>query len=39
MWIRIQFWIQGFDDQKVKKFYSKKFLFLFFNKKLQFTYP
>ncbi len=39
MRIRIQFQIQGFDDQKLEKIYSWKFLFLFFDQKLQFTYP
>ncbi len=35
MWIRIQFHIQCFDDQKI---YSLIF-YIFFDQKLQFTYP
>ncbi len=31
--------IQGFNDQKLKKNYSWKFFFIFFDQKLQFTYP
>ncbi len=30
--------IQGFDDQKKEKIYRRKKI-IFFNKKLQFTYP
>jgi hypothetical protein len=38
MRIRIQFQIQGFDDQKLNNIYSWNF-FYFFYQKLQFTYP
>jgi hypothetical protein len=31
--------IQGFDDQKMKKKIQLKFSFIFFDQKLQFTYP
>ncbi len=31
--------IQGFNDQKLKKNYSWKFLLFFFKQKLQFSYP
>jgi hypothetical protein len=34
--IRIQFQTQGFDKQKLKRIYNRKFFF-FFDKKLQFT--
>ncbi len=42
--IRILGWlnpiqIQGFDDQKLKKIYSKKNKISFFDQKLKFTYP
>ncbi len=32
-------WIQGFDDQKLKKKIQLKKCFIFFKSKLQFTYP
>jgi hypothetical protein len=31
--------IQGFNDQKFKKYYSWKQILIFFDQKLQFTYP
>ncbi len=31
--------IQGFNDQKLKKNYNWKIFFIFFDQKLQFTYP
>ncbi len=31
--------IQGFNDQKFKKITAENFLYIFFNQKLQFTYP
>jgi hypothetical protein len=31
--------IQGFDDQKCKKYTAGNFLKTFFDQKLQFTYP
>jgi hypothetical protein len=39
MRIRIQFWIQGFEDQKFKKNLKLEIFFNFFDQKLQFTYP
>jgi hypothetical protein len=38
MRIRIQFQIQGFDDQKLKKKFTAGIFFYFFDQKLQFTY-
>ncbi len=31
--------IQGFNDQKLKKITAQNFYFIFFDQKLQFTYP
>ncbi len=31
--------IQGFNDQKLKKITAENFLQVFFDQKLQFTYP
>jgi hypothetical protein len=41
MWIRIriQFQIQGFDDQKLKKFSAGKFFLYYLDQKVQLTYP
>ncbi len=51
LWIRIQslmletntdpdpIRIQGFNDQKLKKNYSRNFFLFFFDQTLQFTYP
>jgi hypothetical protein len=36
LWIRIQFWIQGFDDQKLKKIKAEIFFYCY-DEKLQFT--
>jgi hypothetical protein len=32
-------WIQGFDDQKLKKKIQRKMVLSYFDQKLQFTYP
>jgi hypothetical protein len=32
-------WIQGFNDQKMKKITAENFFKFFFDRKLQFTYP
>jgi hypothetical protein len=37
--IRIQFWIQGFDESKIVKNLKLKIFFYFFDQKLQLTYP
>jgi hypothetical protein len=37
--MRIRIQIQGFDDQKLEKNLQQKFNYLFFDQKLQFTYP
>jgi hypothetical protein len=39
MWIRIEFQIHGFDDEKMRKLYNWKFCKNLFERILQFIYP